>query len=210
MFSPYFYRTCNSLLIYVVIIVFLAIFIIYKNRKNQPKECSGNEGFIYNDDDFGASLGLGGYHCGQCRPLGGSYIDDQGYCQRCPRGQYFDGNTCVSCPLGQYLELRDYSCVCDESLGYHMTNEGCKRCLPTQEFREGECKYCLGGMIIGPDRQCHCPYGSVLGPNNICTCIDNGKVLIEGQCVCPIGSVYINGACQCVNPLQRLINGVCQ
>jgi hypothetical protein len=203
------YKKCNTILIFVIIVVMLGMFILYKNRIHQPRECSGNEGFIYNEDDLGAVLGLGGYRCGQCEPLGGSYISNNGYCKRCPKGQYFDGNSCVSCPLGQFLELRDYSCVCDESLGYHMTIDGCKKCAPGEEFREGECKYCTGGMVMGAHGQCHCPFGSTVGPNNTCTCVDYGKILVDGYCVCPVGSIFINGSCQCINPAQSLVNGVC-
>jgi hypothetical protein len=96
--------------VYIIITIILVIYVLYKNRKNEPKFCAPGEGFIYNDTDYGAFFGLGGYHCGSCGQNRNTYIDKYGYCKKCPVDQYYDGTSCIYCPVGQRLNINTYVC----------------------------------------------------------------------------------------------------
>lgn len=158
----------HALIFYIILIFFIFLSIVlYTNIKDQPNTCPPNEGFIYNTNDLGSALGLGGYHCGICQPINKSYIDDKGFCKTCLSNQYYDGNKCAYCDNDKRLDPVLNVCVCNEYLGYFPTAQGCIKCNNNEEFINGHCEPCINGMYLNVNRRCVCP---------------NDKTLINGIC----------------------------
>lgn len=181
----------TSILIFLAVIIIAVIVLSYKNTSNTPKTCVYGEGLIYNNDDFGAVLGIGGYKCGSCEPDGRNYVDVDGYCKQCDRNKYYDGTKCVTCSKGQYLDPHNNKCICDEYAGYYMMNGQCSKCPDNQAFFNNACNTCIGGDIISGS--CVCPIGYVYYAGS---CVPCSGTILGNTCLCPTGMALTNIGCK--------------
>ena len=146
----------------ILIIIVMGAIGIYNHTKS-PKSCTRPEGLVYNDEDFGAILKLGGQRCEVCKPIGGSYVNSQGKCMKCGDNQYWNGTTCAYCPIGEVLDKSTYRCKCDgdnihrnlagdcidcgENNGWDKDADTCVPCIDKQSVIDGLCK-CIGGSRL--------------------------------------------------------------
>jgi hypothetical protein len=171
-----------SLLGFIIAGIIIAVVIFTKNNINNPERCSGTDGLIYSNNDFGSIFGLGGYKCGVCSPKELSYVDDKGYCKQCDSGKYWDGGQCVSCYEGQVLDAYTHECKCDKNRNYFPYRGGCIKCDSNKGFLDGKCINCSGGTVVGG--VCTCPSTSYLND-------------VSGDCVlCPSGQIGSSAGCR--------------
>lgn len=181
-----------TVIVFLIVITIGAIFIQHKNRFKTPKRCPYGEGFVYNEDDYGAVFGLGGFKCDKCEPEGGSYVDNHGYCKQCDDGKFYNGFKCVSCPIGHYLDTSDYSCVCDNNVGYYIMDGECSTCPKGQYYINGNCDTCYGGNIV--DDECMCPKNYAFYAGSCVPC--GGGIMRGNYCECPTGMALSSTGCK--------------
>lgn len=166
------------------LVILLVAFIYYINRTKSSLTCSDGEGLIYNENDIGSSIGIGGYKCDICDNDTGYYVDDNGYCKKCGNNKYYDGRRCVTCPRGSYLDKDTYTCQCDNTNGYFDINGECIKCPDNKYYYNGSCIPCTNGRIINYTCRCDIGYGLFDG---VCKNCNNGTINRNGECICPSG-----------------------
>lgn len=174
----------------LVIIGLLGLFImiggvvIHNRYFKTPESCKSGQGLIYDDKDIFGSFGLGGFKCGICNPVGGSYVDEAGYCSQCGTNQYWDGLKCKYCEDGKILDTTNYTCKCAGENVYTNINGTCVKCAVNQEFINNQCRTCMDKQKL-VDGKCICIDGTF--PNQT-----------TGECTCPSGTVWNYGAQSCI------------
>ena len=152
-----------------------------------------------------------GVNC-QCRD---GFYPISGQCQRCPNGQYWNGQHCSpstgSCSNGFLWDRSRYSCIyitrcnaneywdgvnCVCNQGYFWIDGSCQECPPGTVFDGKKCNR-------GQDQRCRGPYSYFNGYS--CVCIPGYWALTDGCVTCPPTHEWSGICCQQKLGLTRAV-----